>query len=74
MKPEYWLPGVVFLVVSLPVLLLLRQVPPLAEFALFPAIIAGGLSAAYATAKVKERRRAQEQGEEQSKNQKGESQ
>ncbi|MFC3146152.1 hypothetical protein [Piscinibacterium candidicorallinum] len=73
MKPEYWLPGVVFLVVSLPVLLLLRQVPPLAEFALFPAIIAGGLAAAFATAKVKERQRAQDEGE-QSKNQKGESQ
>jgi hypothetical protein len=73
MKPEYWLPGLVFLVVSLPVLLLLRQVPALAEFALIPSIIAGGLSAAYATAKVKERQRAQDEGE-QSKNQKGESQ
>ncbi|HET7772995.1 MAG TPA: hypothetical protein VFK82_04150 [Burkholderiaceae bacterium] len=73
MKPDYWLPGVVFLVVSLPVLLLLRQVPPLAEFALIPAIIAGGLAAAFATAKVKERQRAADQGEA-SQNQKGESQ
>ncbi len=72
MKPEYWLPGVVFLVVSLPVLLL-RQAPPLAEFALIPAIIAGGLAAAFATAKVKERQRAADQGEA-SQNQKGESQ
>ncbi len=52
-KPQAWVPPVVFLVVSLPVVLLLNAADVGGEFKVWIAIVAGVLATAFAQAKLK---------------------
>ena len=52
LRPQYWLPVVVFLGTSIPAVLLLQMLDWGGEYRLWIAIVVGGLSTAYAQSRL----------------------
>ncbi|MCA0243146.1 MAG: hypothetical protein LCI02_20060 [Proteobacteria bacterium] len=55
MKPQHWVPVLVFLAVSIPLVLLLNLMDFGGEFRVVIAIAAGALATAFAQSKLKQR-------------------
>ncbi len=59
MKPQYWVPPLVFVVTALPVVLLLNALDVLGEYRIWIALACGVAATAYAQSRLARKEKAQ---------------